>query len=668
MKKQLYYYLLLCIGTFTACTYVEKVRDGHTAYERKQYQTAVPMLEKEFRKEKSKVNRGKIAFKIAESLQKSGKTEASIEWFKIAYDNAAGVEALRRYADALKFTEQYTAASAAYKELGMEIGSSFEVKKDILSCQTAQAWLSPKARSPYKIEKLSFNSAYDDYAAANYLANQLIITSDRPNPDSPKSYKWTGRAYSDLFLIDKNNNSVKNLGNHINTFANEGCATFDAEQNIMIFCRSVSEGKNTDEYMKLLFSVRDGVLWKTPQELAFCKDKVNYWHPALSQDGKKLLFSANDSEGFGGFDLYLTQRQDNGEWSEPTLLPRNINTMGNEVFPTWHQDTLYFSSDNHSGMGGLDIFKTYRTTTGWATVQNLRAPINSGADDFSLIIDNQYITSNLPKGYFSSNRKGGEGGDDIYAFQKIVLPPPPIDTTSDSKEKEKEKAKTLTYQMIVDGYVLEKIFQQADNPNSKVIGRKPLSNISVEVRWGKEKKNILTNEEGYFSLLLEENTDYVFTASKNEYLTNNAKLSTKGVGKDPNNPIQRFETEIILEKIFKNKEITLKNIYYDFDKSDIRDDAKPTLNALANVLRDNPQINIQLNSHTDCQGNDNYNEDLSQRRAQSAVDYLISLGIAAQRLSAKGYGESQPANLCPCAKCSETDNQANRRTTFKILE
>jgi outer membrane protein OmpA-like peptidoglycan-associated protein len=664
MNKFFLFFLILSI---TSCAYTEKVRDGKTAFERKQYHVAIPMLEKEYKKEKSKAQKGKIAFLIAESFQKSGKIEQSLEWYKNAYDNSYGSEALRAYAQNLKFTEQYALAMQTYKELGIEIGSSFEVKKDLQSCQNALNWLSPKARSPYVVEKVTFNSPFDDYAPSHYIANQLVITSDRPNPDSPKNYKWTGRAFSDLFLIDKQNFTIKNFGSQINTLSNEGCATFNANQNLMIFTRSVAEVKNGDEYMKLFYTKREGVLWSSPKELAFCKEKVNYWHPALSSDASKLYFSANDADGFGGFDLYSVERKENGEWGEPKLLPRNINTFGNEVFPTLHNDTLYFSSDTHQGMGGLDIFKTYPLNSGWITPQNLRSPINSGADDFALLVDNQAISEEkvVRKGFFTSNRKGGVGGDDIYSFKKIVLPPLPIDSTSKPKT---DNSKKPEFQMILDGYVLEKIYQQADNPNSKIIGRRPLINTPVTINFGKEKKSVLTNDEGYFTVVLSENADYQFTAMKPEYLTKSIPFTTRGIVQDSNNPIQRFEVELILDKIYKNKEITLENIYYDFDKSDIRDDAKPTLNALARILTENPSIKIQLSSHTDCQGNDDYNEDLSQRRAQSAVDYMISLGINTNRLSAKGYGETQPAVICVCAKCTDAENQANRRTTFKIVE
>jgi outer membrane protein OmpA-like peptidoglycan-associated protein len=151
-------------------------------------------------------------------------------------------------------------------------------------------------------------------------------------------------------------------------------------------------------------------------------------------------------------------------------------------------------------------------------------------------------------------------------------------------------------------------------------------------------------------------------------LNNQANFSTKGIAKDPNQPIQKFEIEIVLDKIFKNKEIVLENIYYDYNKWDIREDAKPTLDQLSMILTRNPTIRIQLSSHTDCRGNDAYNAVLSQKRADAAVNYLITKGIESTRLTAKGYGESAPSVSCDCNKCSESDHQANRRTTFKIIE
>jgi outer membrane protein OmpA-like peptidoglycan-associated protein len=312
-------------------------------------------------------------------------------------------------------------------------------------------------------------------------------------------------------------------------------------------------------------------------------------------------------------------------------------------------------------MGGLDVFKTYRLNNGsWAPVHNLLPPINSGSDDFGYIVDYQAPKGDdvLQVGYFTSTRDQGIGNDDIYRFEKVVPPPaPPVEIPEE-----------IVYKMFLDGYVLEKIYEEPNNPNSRVLGRKPLEGSKVVIRFGQQKKEVTVGEDGLFSLELDENTDYDFLGSKEDYLNNRTRFSTKGIGKDPSNPIMRYEVELVLDKIFLDREITLENIYYDFDEWFIRDDAKPTLNELAENLKLNPGIRIQLSSHTDCRGNNRYNEQLSQKRAQSAVDYLISKGIDPVRLEAVGYGENQLAIDCVCARCTEDEHQANRRTTFKILD
>ena len=264
----------------------------------------------------------------------------------------------------------------------------------------------------------------------------------------------------------------------------------------------------------------------------------------------------------------------------------------------------------------------------------------------------------LQVGYFTSTRDQGLGNDDIYRFEKIVPPPaPPV-----------EEPEEIVYKMFLDGYVLEKIYEDGTDPNSRVLGRKPLGGSTVKISIGKQKKEVTVDEDGFFTLELEEATDYDFLASKEDYLNNRARFSTKGIGKDPNNPEMRYEIEIVLDKIFLDREIRLENIYYDFDEWFIREDAKPTLNELTENLKLNPSIRIQLSSHTDCRGNNRYNEQLSQKRAQSAVDYLISKGIDPVRLEAVGYGENQLEIDCVCNRCTEEEHQSNRRTTFKILD
>ncbi len=664
------FFFLLCFA-IASCTYTQKIQDGRTAFERKQYAVAIPMLQKEFKKADTRLQKSKLAYQLAESYDWTNQTEQAAEWYKTAYDNQYGSEALKGYAYVLKKNERYKEAATSFKELGAEIGSPYEYKKEITACTQAIAWKNAPNRSGFEVALLEgINSPNADYAPAWTKTNALLITSDRNAATGDKKYKWFNRKFSDIFSADIENRTVQILDNQINTDMNEGAAFISKDGTELYFTRAMSDNNYEDAFTKILVSTLEDGQWSAPSILPFCQEKMNYGQPTLSADGTTLYFSCNASEGWGGHDLYSTTRLKEG-WSEPQLLPRNINSDNDELFPFIEEDTLYFASNGWVGMGGLDIFKCYKTGKNtWSQPQNLKAPINSGADDFSFIIDHK-TTQNKNKsvfvGYFASNRKGGMGGDDIYSIQRIAIPPLPPSKDSVPNTTTATPS-TPIYKLRLDGYVLEKIYAQANNPNSKVIGRKPLLGSTINASFGKETKTIATDADGHFQLDLIENLDYFFYASKTDYLNNSAKFSTKGIGKDPKNPVQTFEVEIVLDKIYKNQEIVLDNIYYDYNQWDIRSDARPTLDRLASTLAQNPTLNIQLSSHTDCRGNEVYNESLSQKRAQSAVDYLILKGIEATRLTAKGYGESSPAVSCDCTQCTEREHQANRRTTFKVVE
>ena len=662
MYKNALLFFALTLTFLASCTYTQKIRDGRTAYERKQYAVAVDMLEDEYKKSKSRVEQGKIAYLLGESYEAINKSDQSIRWYQIAYDNQYGVDALKSYAYALKKAERYDEAKRAFKDLGIEIGSPYEYRREISACEIAMGWkeLPPE----YEIEVMPFNTSNADYAPVLYPPNKMLITSDRGTSTGDEEYNWTGNAFSDLFLVDLSSNAVSGFDAQVNSENNEGTASFNPDYSEMYFTRCYGGGKFGEDYCRIMVSYKEDGGWTIPQQLPFVKEGVNYGHPALSADGNRLYFSSDDPDGWGGHDLYYVDRSGGGDWGTPKLMSRVINTTSDEKFPFVDQDTLYFSSNGHTSMGGLDIFRTYKMNNGsWTPVYNLKSPINSGSDDFSYVVD--YSTplqekDILQAGYFTSSREDGIGNDDVYRFVKKIPPPAP-EIVEDVPQPE-------DYKLILEGYVLEKIYENPTDPNSRVLGRKPLPGSTVNINWGRKKEQVTVGEDGLFRLELEEQTDYDFLAARESYLNNDAFFSTKGIGRDPNNPVQVFEIEIVLDKIFLDKEITLENIYYDFDKWNIREDAQPTLNELTRNLALNPDIRIQLGSHTDCRGQDRYNADLSQRRAQSAVDYLISQGIDASRLQARGYGEQDPAVDCLCTRCTEEEHQENRRTTFKIIE
>ena len=654
--------LTLLAVSVSACTYTMKIRDGRMAHDRKQYAKAIKMLPGEIRKLDSRVEKGKLAYLLADSYIQLNQPENAVEWYQTAYDYGYGVEALEGYAYTLKRLERYEDAILAFRDLGFEIGSPYEYRREISACEVAQGWKDIE-RQEYRVDRPTFNTSAADYAPVLYRDNQLIITSDRSSATGDETYNWTGNDFSDLFLVDLETNEVTPFDKSLNSIDNEGTIAFNANYTVAIFTRCTSPSEDQDAYCQLMVSERNGERWSNPLPLQFQDDNVNYMHPTLSSDGTELYFSSNHPEGWGGYDIYVT-RWLGDEWDVPRVLGRSVNTPGNEQFPTLDADTLYFASNRHNSMGGLDIFRSYKMGNGnWAPAYNLKPPVNSGADDFAFFVDRTTPTEDdvIHRGYFSSSRISGMGRDDIYTVEKVILPPEP-------EPEEPTETEVVEPVLALDVFILEKIYQDPTDPNSRVLGRKPLPQSKLTIQVGNETREVIVEEDGKVSIDLESNRQYDFLASKDGYLKNDAQFSSRGLAPDPDNPEQRYELEIVLDKIFFDREIVLENIYYDFDKANIREDAEPTLDELAKNLQLNPEISIQLASHTDCRGNDRYNQELSQRRAQAAVDYLIAQGIAEDRLSAVGYGEEQPAVDCVCARCTEEEHQANRRTTFKIVE
>ncbi|WP_116105346.1 OmpA family protein [Lewinella sp. IMCC34191] len=656
-----YLFLVLAVTLVAGCTYTAKITDGATAVDRKQYDVAVPMLEREYRRAKSRVEQGDIAMNLAVSYRETGNDEDAVEWFQTAYDNGVGPEALREKADALKRLERYEEAIQAYTDLGFEIGSRYEFRKDIAGAEMAmrlQAERAAQEVKEYEVTAANFNSPGADYAAVSY-DDRLVFTSDRASAAGDATYNWTGRSFSDLFLVDPEVSDVQAFNPTVNSEYNEGTPSFSPDGSVMYFTRCTSPEKRADAYCGIYRSERLGDGWSPAEKLPFVTPEANFMHPALSADGRRMIFSANLSEGWGGYDLYAVDLAADGQWGTPDLMNRAINTAGNEQFPYLDGDTLYFASDGLEGLGGLDIFRTWPLDDGrYAAPRNLKLPINSGADDFAYTIMQRNGTGvgATTIGYFSSSRPGGSGSDDIYAYTKTVLPPPPPDPTP------------IEYRNVLDVTVVEKIYEDPTDPTSRTLGLRPVPNATVVARVGEQSRTVATNEEGVLSLVLTDDQRYEFRAERPDYLAAEGRFSSRNLPRDPEAPEQRYELELEIEKIFPNREIVLENIYYDLDESFIREDAQPTLNELAELLRRNPDISIELGSHTDCRATDRYNETLSEARATAAVTYLVEQGIPAERLTARGYGETQPVADCICERCTEAQHQLNRRTTFRILE
>ena len=643
-----------------ACTYTQKITDGPTAYELKRYHEAAPLLEKEIAKTKSRVERGKLAFMLGESYSAMHRPDDALPWYRKAYDFQYGPAALEAYAEGLMETEQYKEALEAYKELGFEIGSRYQYRRQMQAAQAGLDWDESKAR--WEVKEAPFETGGAAYAPIYAGADKLLYTVDKPlSVEDDRVYAWTGRSFSDIVAQSLSPDAEPQpLDEMINGQYNEGAAAMSPDGRHLAFTRCAPFGYETG-YCRVFVADREGDSWSEPQPLAFQEEEVNYMQPAWSTDGNFLYFSSDHPDGIGGYDIYFSERMPPHDWSAPQRLPRAINSPEDEHFPRWRGDTLFFSSDGHAGLGGLDIFRVHRMGSDvWSTPQNLMPPLNSGGDDIGITYDAS--DPNKSRGYFSSNR--GDGLDRIFSFEMLPPPPPPpAPPVEDSIEvEEKEAIWTLNV------YVVEELRRDPTNPNSPVLGKAPLESATLSVEPASLSSDLRLVEPGHWALELEPDRKYRFLANADGYLNQDGSFSSAGMTKAPGDADQSFELEIELDKIYAGREIVLDDIYYDFDKSDIRADAEPTLRKLARDLQLNPDLRIRLGSHTDCQGGDGYNQALSQRRAESAVNFLIEQGIAPGRLEAVGYGEDVPRTDCACSRCTDDEHQLNRRTTFAVLE
>ncbi len=658
-----YLILISVLISLVACTYTERITDGKTAYDRKQYSVAIPMLEKEYEKAKELNDRAEKAYLLGESYRHINETQPAADWYQKAQKNRYGKDTDLKYAQMLLQLQDYDAAKKAFRSAGRYAGDASLYREQMYACDAAQKWLKISSKSLYKVTSLPSNNQANDFSPIIYQKDKIIISSDRASVTEDKAYKWTGKNFFDLYLLDTKSNSIELFEADFNKDYHQGILAFNADKTEVYFTQCGSNKQVEVDYCQILYSQKTAEGWSAPEVVELGDAAQNYIHPVLSEDGNLMIFATTNNEGFGGYDLYYSIRisGQKNEWSKPLNMGSAINSKGNDVFPFLDKDTLYFASNGHAGMGGLDLFRAEKKAKRWQQPQNMKAPINSGGDDFGLVID--HLTdrpdSIVQLGYFSSNRVGGKGNDDIYKFEKQT-PPPPDTTILDTP--------IIVFSIQLEGLVKEKILEQKDNPNSKVMGYQNLMGASIQIHSSDTVFTVGSDIDGTFYTTLKQGLDYDFRVTKKGYFTETATLTTKGIVLNSANPDTTLGIEFVLHKIFTNQEIVLENIYYDLDKAVIRNDAKPTLDSLVRILKKNPTLNIQLASHTDCQGKTSYNQKLSQRRAEAAVLYLIQNDIAADRLTAKGYGESKLAENCKCSDCSPEQHQKNRRTTFLILE
>ncbi len=660
--------LLLLSLALMSCSTTKKVKDGATAFQQKQYAVAVGYLSKEAAAKEGTEEYAGIAYMLGESYKNLNEAKLSLKWYIEAAKNGYGPEAFWEMSYALKKDERYEDAILSFRRLGQMVDRDREINLEIQKCIQAQKWKQLDQENQYIVEALVLNSSEADYAPSLWRGRNLVFTSDRMQ-EGGEIYAWTGNSYADLYVSDIDDYNSVPFDPGVNTPHNEGSATFSKDGTEMYFTRCHSE--TGDSYCRLYKSIYQQGRWQDVFEVFRMKSKVHYRDPVLIENDSVLIFTSNDPTGVGGHDLYYTLLLEDGTWDVPELMPIYLNSTGQERFPTWNEETrtLYYSSDYFAGLGGLDIFKTTLNDDGsWTKPENLLAPYNSSEDDYGLIfVAKDYLASGLKMKAFFTSTRGVYGNDDIYSIVETYpedFTPPSDTTTVIVAEEEPEPAKTFFLRI----QVMEKLFAIQDNPNSYVVGSRKVGGASVKIDAQSLSELKQTDGNGVVIIPIDSSLDFKILAGKEGYLNNQETLliAPEELEKRPDGYV--FEKLITIDRVFAGVEIVIDNIYYDLDKDEIREDAKPALNTIIDILHENPRVVIELASHTDCRGEDPYNLDLSKRRAASAVDYILNEGkISNDRLSSVGYGETKFEINCICESCSEEEHQINRRTTFKII-
>ncbi len=498
----------------------------------------------------------------------------------------------------------------------------------------------------YKIKNLeALNTPFTEYAPV-YSNNELYFTSSRSNA---RIYEATGTPFTDLYKAETNGanvnvSTIAALPGFINeSNINEGCVTFTPDGKTMVFAKGNNgKRKGAIDVDLYLSRFRNGQ-WSEPTPININQPDAWESTPAMSPDGRTLYFSSNRKGGFGGLDLYSAQMDGRGRFGKVKNMGPEINTAGAELFPYVSENgKLYFSSDGHPGYGMLDIFVVNRAN-GKTVVDNLGQPVNSPADDFGMFL------FKADRGFFTSNRDGGKGDDDIYTFIN-----------------EDPNLRVVNYYLQGVTYLLRKDSTREILPNTKV---------SLLDQEGDVMQDFVTGNDGKFLFRVYENENYTLLGETDGFITKRQGYTTKGKSV-PLETLKElvtnitFDTLLVLDRKERNKIFVLENIYFGYDSADIRKDAARELDKLVVLLNDNTDLRIEMGSHTDSVASEAYNIELSQRRAESTVNYLIRNGIDPARLVAKGYGESKPIarNTNPDGTDNPTGRQRNRRTEFKILE
>lgn len=652
MKKAVYIIVCLLLTAVAAGCRTPKLSEADAQFQRGEYYDASVTYKKVYnklRKKEERPQRGEVAFKMGRCyrlLNMSARASAAFQnALRYEYPDSTTHFML---AQALHADGKYAAALRSYdKYLEFCPDDSLAINC-AEGCRTAQEIRARGSRYVVKQAKL-FNSRRADFCPM-YLGadcDQIYYTSTTEKATGDKKSEITGMKNADVFFSKKNEKGEwerpEPVEGELNTEFDEGIVAFSSDAQTMYLTKARRE-LNAPTSVEIYTSTRSDAKWSAPVKFEITADTLStFGHPAVSPDGEYLYFVSDMPGGYGGKDIWrisLKERQ-----GSLVNLGPDINTEGNDDFPYVRSDgSLYFSSDGHPGMGGLDIFRAAAVgdpaDLRWK-VENMGFPINSAGDDFGITFGKG------EDGFFSSNRGDARGYDHIYSFEYDPV------------------------RITIEGLVMDKDEEPVKNAIIRIVGND-----------GSNQKEV-ARDDGSFSFALQRGVKYVMLAGAKGYLNQKQEFASDSTMEDAN-----YWVEFILPSI--SKPSVVENIFYDYDKADLRPESKTALNELIAVLHDNPNVTIEMASHTDRWGSDAYNINLSERRAKSVVDYLVENGISRDRLQPHGYGKSRPktvtkriARLYPQFKegdilteefiktLSEEDQQAadqiNRRTEFSVL-
>lgn len=646
MRKYLtcFTFSLVCLAGAMAQS--KQAQEADDAFNRGFYYNSIEMYKKAYTEEKKASEKAELIFKVGEAYRALGDCENAQVWYEKA-NKAQYPDPITYYyiGTSLKCQGKYADAIVAFNKYKEKNPGDSRTDAQLAACTDAQKWIDNPSRYKADPEVLLNTPQYDlSPAFADKKNSDLVFSSSRPASTGTETDGIVGESFADLYTSSRDKlgkwSEPVRLSPNINTDGSEGAPTFDSKRQIMYFTRCPHEKKKPfgcDIWMSKKVGNNYGDPVMLPLKPAEGKiDTITVGQPTISKDDGTLIFASNMNGGQGGKDLWMVKLDRKGmPAGAVTNLGKGINTAKDELFPFLREDgNLYFSSNGYPGMGGMDLFMAEKTgDNAWGHVENMKSPMNSSYDDFSIIFD-----GGENRGFFTSNRPGGKGEDDIWRF-----------------------------------YVPDMLFALQGKTVDKVTGD-PLPDAKVELV-GTDGTNYSTMSDanGTFSFVengrdryIKENTSYSVRASHDQYLVVNDQITTVGLKESTT-----FVKEYLLQPVV-NTVIPMPEVQFELGSAVLTAAGKDSLQMLYQTMIDNPTIIIELAAHTDTRGSDKSNLTLSQGRAQSCVNYLVTKGIDPVRMVAKGYGETRPkitdAEIAKMATNEEKEagHQKNRRVEFTV--